>query len=139
MMPGFPSYCADLLMMKTSPVTCCRCSCIRHRGFRTLASTTGRFRFAFATLQSSSYRFLQTPAFATDAVARRILFPMNWVRSLTSSNGVCQLRSANKKEGLGGSPRPSQQYSCQSRFRYKTRESITTWVISGASRPVGRR
>ena len=97
MMPGFPSYCADSLMLKTSPVTCCRCSCIRHRDFShaRLDNRPNQVRFRYAP--SSSYRFLQTPAFATDALASRILFPMNWVRSLAGSDGVCQLRWANKK------------------------------------------
>ena len=97
MVSGFPSYCADSLMMKTSPVTCCRCSWIRHRDFShaRLDNRPNQVRFRYAP--SSSYRFLQTPAFAADALASRILFPMNRVRSLTSSDGVCQLRWANKK------------------------------------------
>ena len=100
MMPGFPSYCADSLMMKTSPNACCRSSCIRRRDFShaRLDNRPNQVRFLYAS--SSSYRFLQTPAFATDALASRILFPMNRVRSLTSSDGVCQLRWANEKATL---------------------------------------
>ena len=37
---------------------------------------------------------------------------MNWVRSLTSSDGVCQLRWANKKAEVKGLPlRISRDYS----------------------------
>ena len=99
-MPGFPSYCADSLIMKTSSVTCCRCSGIRHRVFlhARLDNRPNQVRFRYAPL--SSYRFLQTPTLAADALASRILFPMNRVRSLTGSDGVCQLRWANKKPEL---------------------------------------
>ena len=46
---------------------------------------------------STSYRFLQTPALAADALASRIQFPMNRAWTVASTDGVCQLRWANKK------------------------------------------
>ena len=74
--------------------------------FCTLAPTTGRdqpsvgARVRLRYVPSTSYRFLQTSPLAGDALANRILFPMNRARSLTSSDGVCQLRWANKKPAL---------------------------------------
>ena len=57
-----------------------------------------RFRYG----PSTSYHFLQTPPLASDALVSRILFPVDGVRSLTSSDRVCQLRWANKKHRLIG-------------------------------------
>ncbi|MEM9942637.1 MAG: hypothetical protein AAF939_13820, partial [Planctomycetota bacterium] len=50
---------------------------------------------------SSSYRFLQTPPLASDALASRIQFPMNRAWSVASTDWVCQLRWANKKKSRG--------------------------------------
>ena len=42
--------------------------------------------------------FLQTPTFPTDALASRILFPINRVKSLERNERVCQPRRANKNK-----------------------------------------
>lgn len=97
MMPGFPSYCTDSLSMITSSVTCCRCPCIGHCVFLHTRPGNRPNQVRLRYVPSTSYRFLQTPPLASDALANRILFPMDGVRSLTSSDWVCQLRWANKK------------------------------------------
>jgi hypothetical protein len=71
--------------------------------FRTLTPTGRRdqpsvgARVRFRHEPPAFYGFLQTSPLADDALAIRILFPMNRARSLTSSDWVCQLRWANKK------------------------------------------
>ena len=60
------------------------------------------------------YGFLQTPPLASAALAIRILFPTNRARSVTSTDGVCQLRWANKK-GLTTDRRKSFDFSTQER------------------------
>lgn len=97
-MPGFPSYCADSLLMITSSITCCRCSCIGHHVFLHTRPNSRPNQVHLRYVPSTSYRFLQTPSLVDDALANRILFPMNRVRPLAiASGGVCQLRWANKK------------------------------------------
>jgi hypothetical protein len=52
------------------------------------------------SLALSSINFLSLPsdpAVTSDALASRILFPVNRVRTVTSTDWVCQLRWANKK------------------------------------------
>ena len=97
MMPGFPSYCTGSLLMITSSSTCCRCSRIGHCVFLHTHPDNRPNQVCLRYVPSTSYRFLQTPPLASDALANRILFPMNGARSLTSSDWVCQLRWANKK------------------------------------------
>ena len=96
-MPGFPSYCAGSLSMITSSITCCRCTCIGHHVFLHTRPDNRPNQVRLRYVSPTSYRFLQTPPLAGDALTSRILFPMYRVRSLTSSDGVCQLRWANKK------------------------------------------
>ena len=96
-MPGFPSYCADSLLMITSSSTGCRCSCIGHYVFLHTPPDNRPNQVRLRYVPSTSYRFLQTPPLASDALASRIQFPMNRAWSLTSSDWVCQLRWANKK------------------------------------------
>ena len=100
MIPGFPSYCADSLSMITSSVTCCRCPCIGHHVFLHTRPNNRPNQVRLRYVPSTSYRFLQTPPLAGDALASRILFPMDGVRPLASSGWVCQLRWANKKRLL---------------------------------------
>ena len=96
-MAGFPSYCADSLLMITSSSTGCRCSCIGHYVFLHTRPDNRPNQVRLRYVPSTSYRFLQTPPLASDALASRIQFPMNRAWSLTSSDWVCQLRWANKK------------------------------------------
>ena len=95
-MPGFPSYCAGSLLMITSSTTCCRCPCIGHHVFLHTRPGNRPNQVRFRYVPSTSYRFLQTPPLASDALASRIQFPMNRAWSLTSSDWVCQLRWANE-------------------------------------------
>lgn len=67
--------------------------------FCTLTPATSRIEFAYATFPLTSYRFLQTPVLATDALASRILFPRNRARSVAGTDWVCQLRWANSRVG----------------------------------------
>ena len=109
-MPGFPSYCAVSLLMITSSITCCRCSCIGHRDFSHTRPDNRPNQVRLRYVPSTSYRFLQTPPLAGDALASRIQFPMNRAWSLTSSDGVCQLRWANKKNLRDRSHRGLKKY-----------------------------
>ena len=97
MVSGFPSYCADSLLMITSSTTCCRCPCIGHHVFLHTRPNSRPNQVRLRYVPLTSYRFLQTPPLAGDALANRILFPMDGARPLTSSGWVCQLRWANKK------------------------------------------
>ena len=101
-MPGFPSYCTGSLTMSTSPSTSGGCSCIGHHVFLHAHPRRQPNLVRSRYVPSSSYRFLQTPPLASDALASRIQFPMNRAWSVTSTDWVCQLRWANKK-------RPSHQ------------------------------
>lgn len=103
-MPGFPSYCTGSLTMSTSPSTSGGCSCIGHHVFLHAHPRRQPNRVRSRYVPSSSYRFLQTPPLASDALASRIQFPMNRAWSVTSTDWVCQLRWANKK--TDGSPQP---------------------------------
>ena len=99
-MPGFPSYCAGSLLAIASSITSCRCPrigrCILLHACPDRPPNQVRLRYGPPT----SYRFLQTPPLADDALASRILFPVDGVRSLAvASDWVCQLRWANKKPG----------------------------------------
>ena len=94
----FPSYCTGSLLMITSSITCCRCSCIGHHGFLHIRPNNQPNQVHLRYVPSTSYRFLQTPPLAGDALATRIQFPMNGAWSVTSTNWVCQLRWANKKD-----------------------------------------
>jgi hypothetical protein len=96
MMPGFPSYCTGSLLMITSSITCCRCSCIGHHVFLHTRPDNRPNQVHLRYVPSTSYRFLQTSPLASDALASRILFPMNRARPLPRSGRVCQLRWANK-------------------------------------------
>ena len=82
-MPGFPSYSAGSLLMITSSITCCRCSCIGHHVFLHTRPDNRPNQVHFRYVPSTSYRFLQTPPLASDALASQIHFPMNRVWSLT--------------------------------------------------------
>ena len=115
-MPGFPSYCAGSLSMITSSITCCRCSCIGHHVFLHTRPDNRPNQVRLRYVPSTSYRFLQTPPLAGDALTSRILFPMNRVRSLTSSDGVCQLRWANKNAAGQKLPRRLQSQSLPKLF-----------------------
>jgi len=96
-MPGFPSYCAGSLLMITSSITFCRCSCIGHHVILHTRPDSRPNQVHLRYVPSTSYRFLQTPSLADDALASRILFPMNRVRPPAIADGwVCQLRWANK-------------------------------------------
>ncbi len=64
-------------------------------GRRDQPSVGARVRFRYEP--PAFYGFLQTPPLASDALAIRILFPMNRARSLKNSDWVCQLRWANKR------------------------------------------
>ncbi len=97
MMSGFPSYCTGSLLMITSSITCCRCSCTGHHVFLHTRPDNRPNQVYIRYVPSTSYRFLQTSPLASDALASRIQFPMNRAWSLTGSDGVCQLRWANKK------------------------------------------
>ena len=100
MMTGFPSYCTGSLMLITSSITNGICSRI---GLRHFLQTHPRRQPNLVRLRyvpTSSYRFLQTPPLASDALANRILFPVNGARSVASTDWVCQLRWA--KIGIGG-------------------------------------
>ena len=90
--PGFPSYCAGSLLMITFSTICCRCSWTGHHVFLRTRSDKRPNQVRLRYIPSTSYRFLQTPPLAGDALASQILFPMNRVRSLASSDWVCQLR-----------------------------------------------
>ena len=105
MMPGLPSYCAGSLLMITSSSTCCSYSCIGLRAILHAHPHNQPNQVYLRYVPSTSYRFLQTPALAADALASRIQFPMNRAWSVTSTDLVCQLRWANKK-GSGGNPSP---------------------------------
>ena len=101
MMPGFPSYCTGSLLMITSSNTCCRCSCIGHHVFLHTRPDNRPNQVHLRYVPSTSYRFLQTPPLAGDALASRIQFPMNRAWSLSSSDWVCQLRWAKQTSPLG--------------------------------------
>ena len=100
MMPGFPSYCADSLSMITSSITCCRCPCIGHRDFLHTRPDSRPNQVRLRYVPSTSYRFLQTPPLAGDALASRILFPMDGARSLTSSDWVASFAGQTKNRRL---------------------------------------
>ena len=53
---------------------------------------------------SASYRFLELPLLPSDALANRILYPIDGIRLLTSSSWVCQLRWRGKKAWRWPSP-----------------------------------
>ena len=95
-MPGFPSYCADSLLLTTSSSTACHCSRIGHRviSHARPGRTPNQVRLRYAP--TTFYGFLQTPPLASDALAIRILFPTNRVRSVTST-GFASLAGQTKK------------------------------------------
>lgn len=96
-MPGFPSYCAGSPSMITSSITCCHCSYTGHHVFLHTRPDSRPNQVRLRYVPSTYYRFLQTPPLASDAFASRILFPINRVGSLTSSDWVFHLRWENKK------------------------------------------
>ena len=97
MMPGFPSYCAGSLLIIASSITSCRCPRIGRRDFSHACPGNPPNQVRLRYGPSTSYHFLQTPPLASDALASRILFPVDGARPLASSGWVCQLRWANKK------------------------------------------
>jgi hypothetical protein len=108
MMPGFPSYCAGSLFMITSSSTYCRCPCIGHRDFSHTRPDSRPNQVRLRYVPSTSYRFLQTSPLASDALASRILFPMDGARSLTSSDRVASFAGqTSSRVGRGDDPRPS--------------------------------
>ena len=72
MMPGFPSYCANSLLMITPSTTCCRCSCIGHHVFLHTRPDNRPNQVHLRYVPSTSYRFLQTPPLASDTFANQI-------------------------------------------------------------------
>jgi len=112
MMPGFPSYCAGTLLTITPSITSCRCPRIGHRvvlhAYPDRPPNQVRFRYG----PSTSYCFLQTPPLASDALASRILFPVDGARPLTRSGRVCQLRWANKTAPRAGTRRRYESFRC---------------------------
>ena len=70
-MPGFPSYCAGSLSMITSSITCCRCSYTGHHVFLHTRPDSRPKQVRLRYVPSTSYRFLQTPPLASDALAGR--------------------------------------------------------------------
>jgi hypothetical protein len=96
-MPGFPSYCTGSLLIIASSITSCCCPRIGRHDFSHAypSSPPNQVRLRYGP--STSYHFLQTPPLASDALVSWILFPVDGVRSLSSSDWVCQLRWANKK------------------------------------------
>ena len=93
--PGFPSYCAGSLLTIPSSNTLGVCLCIGLRAILHTYPHRAPNQVHFRYVPSTSYRFLQTSSLANDALAIRILFPTNRVRSRTSRDRVCQLRWAN--------------------------------------------
>ena len=109
MVSGFPSYCTGSLTMITSSITNGICSRIGLRHFLQTHPHRQPNLVRLRYVPSSSYRFLQTPPLASDALANRILFPVNRVRAVTSTDWVCQLRWANKKSPGSSEPDDSHQ------------------------------
>ncbi len=97
MMPGFPSYCTGSLMMITSSITSGCYSCIGHRVFLHARPNRQPKQVHLRYVPSSSYRFLQTPPLASDALASRIQFPMNRAWSVTSTDWVASFAGQTKK------------------------------------------
>jgi hypothetical protein len=102
MMPGFPSYCTDSLLMTPSTITPCRYPRIGYRVFLHACPGSSPNQVCFRYGPLTSYHFLQTSRLARDALVSRIPFPVDGVRSLAlASDWVCQLRWANKKPATG--------------------------------------
>ena len=91
------TYCTGSLVLITSSITNGICSRIGLRHFLQTHPHRQPNLVRLRYVPISSYRFLQTPPLASDALANRIFFPVNGARSVASTDWVCQLRWANKK------------------------------------------
>ena len=106
-MSDFPSFCAGSLLMITSSTTCCRCSWTGHHVFLRTRPNNRPNQVRLRYVPSTSYRFLQTPPLAGAAHASQILFPVNRVTSLASSDWVCLLCWSNKKPAFHAESGPN--------------------------------
>jgi hypothetical protein len=86
--------------MITSSSTCCSYSCIGLRNFSHAHPHNQPNQVYLRYVPSTSYRFLQTPTLAVDALATRIQFPMNRAWSLLSQR-LGLPASLGKRKKLG--------------------------------------